>query len=186
MTGATTYDRVEPRLFGVAPPAVALILAAGALGAAIVLLLRGSWVLGVVLVAVAALCALAVLARESGAGGAVRPKATRLAGIVGGRARFAADSVRLRSSARRDLRPLHVRARELEERRRGLVVELGEAALAADRKATARLRGEIRALDEEAARNAEESRRIVAETRGRLDREHRSVDSTEALKTDDV
>jgi hypothetical protein len=177
------FDRATVRWFGIAPAAALLLLAAAALGAAILLFALGDWPIGLVLVG-AALLLLAAFGeaarRKPDAPFARRSfEAWRRARE---RAGVAVESAARRSRAQRELTALRHELLGIEERRRAKLVELGEAALSEDEEAVAGLRDEIGGLDGLAADKEAEMQATALHAREGIERARLSVQSTQMLE----
>jgi hypothetical protein len=176
----------KPRYFGVTPHGLAAVLAAFAFGAGIVLLVAGYVLVGVLLLVGAALLALiwAEQARRSRATAFDRVTAaavdhTRaLAGFTG-------SSVRAWTRAGREIARLRLEANRLAKQRSQLQYALGGAAYAGDDAEVARLRDELRALDERIGACVARANEVVEEMRRSTARERLAVAPTEVRTPDE-
>ena len=176
----------KPRYFGVTPHGLAAVLAAFAFGAGIVLLVAGYVLVGVLLLVGAALLALiwAEQARRSRATAFDRVTAaavdhTRaLAGFTG-------SSVRAWTRAGREIARLRLEANRLAKQRSQLQYALGGAAYAGDDAEVARLRDELRALDERIGACVARANEVVEEMRRATARERLAVAPTEVRTPDE-
>jgi hypothetical protein len=176
----------KPRYFGVTPHGLAAVLAAFAFGAGIVLLVAGYVLVGVLLLVGAALLALiwAEQARRSRATAFDRVTAaavdhTRaLAGFTG-------SSVRAWTRAGREIARLRLEANRLAKQRSQLQYALGGAAYAGDDAEVARLRDELRALDERIGACVARANEVVEEMRRTTARERLAVAPTEVRTPDE-
>jgi zinc ribbon protein len=92
-----SYDRAEPRYYGVTPATLALVLALLALVAAIVLFATGHWPFGLILIGVAVLFGLVYLeAARRKPGGALRARAGAAADSLATRGRVTRRVLALR------------------------------------------------------------------------------------------
>jgi hypothetical protein len=177
-----TFDRAEPRLFGVSPPSLLAALALVLLSAGLVLAVSGSLVAGLVLVALG--LAFAALFSE-----AVRRRPTDpLARLVDGQLRdagayagFAGRSVSAWWRARGELRGLRRGLRRLAAERREALLALGAACYVDDRDEMARHLEGIREIDERASDLQARAAEVVANYRRELAGEKLAVQPTEAL-----
>jgi len=176
----------KPRYFGVTPHGLAAVLAAFAFGAGIVLLVAGYVLVGVLLLVGAALLALiwAEQARRSRATAFDRVTAaavdhTRaLAGFTG-------SSVRAWTTAGREIARLRLEANRLAKQRSQLQYALGGAAYAGDDVEVARLRDELRELDERIGACVARANEVVEEMRRTTARERLAVAPTEVRTPDE-
>ena len=178
-----TVAQAAPRWFGLAPPTILFTLAALLLAAAVVLLVIGSWVPGLILLGVALLFAAAFL--EAGRRKPDAPIVTASVGAVDSaraRAGATAQAFLTRSSARREITRRRAEVMRLEAERDGLLRELGAAAYAdADGAAE---RGAIAALDEQIAALEREASEIAAIAQERVRAARLQVQPTE-IRTPD-
>jgi len=180
------WEDPKPRYFGVTPHGLAAMLAAFAFGAGIVLLVSGYMLAGVLLLVAAALLALiwAEQARRSRATAFDRVTAaafdhTRaLAGFTG-------SSVRAWTTAGRETTRLRLEVNRLAKRRSQLQYALGGAAYAGDDAESARLRDELRAVDERIRACVARANEVVEEMRRTTARERLAVAPTEVRPPDE-
>jgi hypothetical protein len=166
-----------------APPTVLFALAAVLLVVAVVLLVIGSWVAGLVLLGLALLFAASFL--EAGRRKPDAPIVTASVGAVDSaraRAGYKAQAFLTRSSARREIARRRNEAMSLGGERDRLLRELGAAAYAgadgaAEREAIAALDGRIAGLEQEAAE-------IAASAQERVQAARRQVQPTEVRTPD--
>jgi hypothetical protein len=139
-----SFQRAEPRWFGVAPPLVLLGLAVVLLVLAIALFAGGHWPYGLILLGLAALlfAAFLELARR-------RPhsRVTRHATDVRERAGSTWETWRTRAAAAAEARRIQSGLNVLESERRTALLELGEAAHRGDSRAEAEVRARLDELD---------------------------------------
>lgn len=138
-----SLQRVEPRLFGVAPQHLLLALALVALVIAIALFATGAWPYGLILLGIGALLLAAFLeaARR-------RPSATvRRAADARGRAHSAWETWQVRAAAAAEIRRNQSALAVLESDRRSALLELGTAAHRRDSTGEAAARALLDALD---------------------------------------
>jgi len=179
-----TVAHATPRWFGLAPPTVLFALAAVLLVVAVVLLLIGSWVAGLVLLGLALLFAAGFLEA-----GRRKPDAAIVTASVGAvdsaraRAGYTAQAFLTRSSARREITRRRGEAMRLQAERERLLGQLGATVYAgadgaAEREALTGLDERIVALEREAAE-------IAASAQERVQAARRQVQPTEIRKPDD-
>jgi hypothetical protein len=170
----------EPRIFGVVPPAVALVLGFGALVVGIVVLVSGAALAGVIwLAAGVALLALAMDASRRWPASALPRLAVRVADGTGrhlGLARATAGAWGQASRRRVSMRhELH----SLRNERDALLLALGEAAYAEDAGQVGSLREWISSVDERIAACEREMEQALAGARERVRKEKAASQSTE-------
>jgi hypothetical protein len=178
-----TVAHATPRWFGLAPPTLLFALAAVLLVVAVVLLVMGSWVVGLVLLGLALLFAAGFL--EAGRRKPDAPIVTASVGAVDSaraRAGYTAHAFLTRSSARREIARRRGEAMRLGGARDRLLRELGAAAYAgADGAAE---RESIAALDERVAALEQEASEIAASAQKRVQAARRQVQPTEIRSPD--
>jgi hypothetical protein len=167
--------RATPRLYGVVPPAAALVLGVGALAAATTLFALGRWPYGLILLGVAVL--LLLLAAESArrARADARPDAVEAA-----RERFgvALESLALRGRAARELLALRRELQRLHAERLRTLVDLGEAVYGGLEADAERAKARLRGLDELAGERRRQMDDVIAAARQRIDRAQLAVQPT--------
>lgn len=166
-----TVQRSSPRWFGVAPPIALLGVAAVLLVVALVLLLTGAWVVGLLVLGLALLFAAGFLeaGRRKPDAPVVRASVDAV-DTMRARAGFTAQAFLTRSSARREIGRRRAEALQLAAERERLLRELGRAVYAggdgaAERELIAALDERGAALEREAAEIAEQARDRVEEAR---------------------
>jgi RNA polymerase-binding transcription factor DksA len=174
-----TFERVEPRLFGVVPARAAFVLGLTILVIALVGFALGHPVLGAaLLVPTFGLLALSVeAARRFGRNDA----ASRAAGRVREWGRFALASTAARSRASRDLLAARSELARLRAEFRQAQLELGGAAYREDANETARLRARMRELEEQARAVERGTHRAVDEAEERIGEERLAIQPTEIV-----
>ena len=160
--------RAEPRWFGLTPTGSLLAVGIAAVGVAIVLLVLGSVVAGVVALAVG-LFVLATLWRE--------PVADALAGPLG-RAR---TTIAAQRGARERLAALRRELDAIEREREQRLRKLGEVVYSGDDAATAPLRRELDELERRAGETREEIERTVIDARARIEQARLETGRTVAV-----
>ena len=175
--------QATPRWFGLAPPTVLFGLAVVLLVVAVVLLVIGSWVGGLVLLGLSLLFAAGFL--EAGRRKPDTPIVTASVGAVDSaraRAGYTAQAFLTRSSARREITRRRSEAMRLQGERDRLLRELGAAVYAGDDGAAER--EAVAALDERVAGLEREATEIAASAQERVQAARRQVQPTE-IRTPD-
>ena len=178
-----SVTHATPRWFGLAPPTVLFALAVALLIAAVVLLVLGSWVAGLVLLGLALLFAAGFLEA-----GRRKPDAPIVSASVGAvdsaraRAGYTAHAFLTRSSARKEITRRRGEALRLQGERERLLGRLGAAVYdgadgAAEREA-------VGALDQRIAELEREATEIAASAQERVQAARRHVRPTEVRKPD--
>jgi len=174
-------ERLSPRWFGLAPPTLLLVLSVLSTVVAVVLLVLGSWIAGLLVLGLTLLLVAAFLEA-----GRRKPDAemvrTSVAAVdsVRARAGFAAESWRTRSAARREVLRRRAELLRLVGERERLVNALGEATYRG--KDGAPLKRELTGLDERMRSLEAEAAEIVAHA-GRRVRERRlEVQRTDVIR----
>ena len=169
-----TYERAEPRYYGVTPATLALVLALIALVVAVVLFATGHWPFGLILIGLALLLSLVYLEgmrRKPKTGGALRA-----------RAGAAADALATRGRTTRRVLALRRELQRLTLIRTRLLVELGDAVYRGDEQATETAREQVKELDRAAAEREAEMQRVLAEGQGRIQQRRLEVQPTEMVE----
>jgi len=178
-----SVTRVEPRLFGVAPPEIVLGLSVLALALAGVLLAGAHWVIGalVLLLGLALVPVFASLAQRFPDAPVVRRSAVRL-GAVRSRAGIVTEIGAARVHSRVRVRGLHAAIGRLEKERRERLRELGEASYARDRSAVERGRGRMAEVDVQLEARRAEVAAVNAEAEERVRRARAEGRQTQVVK----
>jgi zinc-ribbon domain len=139
-----SYERPEPRLFGVAPPLPLLAVAVATLVVAVVLFVAGLWPFGLIVLGVGALL-LAAFFELVGR----RPHSTLTRATFDARARTGSmlETWRVRAEATANARRIHNGLAHVDAERRTALLQLGEAAHRSDGIAEADARSRLDALD---------------------------------------
>ena len=167
-----TYERAEPRYYGVTPATLALVLAVVALAVAIALFATGRWPFGLILVGLAVLFGLVYLeAARRKPGGAIRA-----------RAGAAADSLATRGRATRRVLGLRRELQRLAVIRTRLLVDLGDAVYRGDQEATETAREQVKELDRAAAEREAEMQTVLADAQERLQQRRLEVQPTQMVE----
>jgi hypothetical protein len=161
----------SPRWFGLAPPTALFGLSAALLVVALVLLLTGAWVAGLLVLGLALLFAAGFLeaGRRKPDAPVVRASVEAVDSMRA-RAGFTAQAFLTRSSARREIGRRRAEAFRLASERERLLLELGKAVYGgeggkAEREAIVALDQRAAGLEREAAEIAEQARDRVEEAR---------------------
>jgi hypothetical protein len=176
-----TIERVSPRWFGVTPPTLLFGVACAVLALAIVLLVTGHWVAGLLVMGLALLLAAAFLEvgrRKPDA--AVVKASVDAVDTIRARAGFAASAFLTSSAARREIARRRGELARLKSERDALLRGLGEAVYAGEDGAEQRAR--IAELDERGAALEAEAAEIAEQASARVRRAHLEVQSTEVVK----
>jgi hypothetical protein len=175
--------RVEPRLYGVTPTTLVLVLAGVALTLAVVFFVLGRWPLGLVLLGVALLLAalFAEAARRRPAGRVMRASAEAL-DQVRARANVAAESLATRGRAMRRVYALRRELKQMAALRSQLLYELGDAVYRGDDQARETTRGQIEELDRLVASTEGQMEDVVATAQRRIEERRLEVQPTEMVE----
>ncbi len=172
------------RWFGVTPPTLVFGIAAVLLVVAVVLLLTGNWVAGLLVLGLALLCAAAFL--EAGRRKPDTPVVRASVGAVDtvrARAGYAAHAFLARSSARREIGRRRSEALGLAGERERALRALGEAAYRGDKGAAERER--LEEIDGRVAELEREVAEIADSTRDRVEEARLEVQRTEVVRPPD-
>ena len=176
---SVSFERVEPRLFGVVPTVAAFLLGLTILVVAVVAFALGHPVLGAVLLVPAmGLLALSVEARRRFGR---NDRASRAALRVREWSRFALASTTARSRASRDLLAARSELARLRAEFRWAQLDLGGAAYREDAAETERLRRRMRELEERARTIERGTHRAVGEAEQQIDEERLAIQPTEIV-----
>jgi hypothetical protein len=143
-----SFERPQPRLFGVTPPVLLLAVAVGLLVIALVLFVAGHWPFGLIVLGLAALlfaAFLEVARRRPGS------PVTRASADARERAGSVLETWRARAIATAEVRRIHSGLAIVEAERRTALLELGAAAHRGDGIAEAGVRAHLSELDEREA-----------------------------------
>jgi hypothetical protein len=177
----------ERRFFGVTPPAGLLALAVAAFVLALVLLVTGHWVWGLLLAAAAAFLVFAfvqqtkrVPARASG----VAKASVEALEAVKARAEATFETVAAHGSARIELMRLRREVGELAGERGRVLRDLGEAVYEGDRKATKELKERVGELDGRIEAKEAEMTAVAEQAEKRVERAQLEVQPTQVVKAE--
>lgn len=175
-----SLTRVEPRLYGVAPSTLVLVLTLAALALTVVFFATGNWPLGLILLGVTVLLGLLFLeaARRKPEGAVSRSTAEALDSFRD-RAGVAAEALAMRGRAATQLFALRRELQRMAPLRRNLLVELGEAVYRGDEEATETARSRVDELDRLAAQREAEMQNLIERMEQRVARRRLEVQPTE-------
>lgn len=182
----TVNVHAKRQLFGV-PPATGLLVLGGALIVlALVLLLTGNVIVGVVLLVLGLflLRGFPEIARRPGESPVAR-RAVRSYDGVRARAGATIDSLAIKASARKRLGELESDVGQLREARGRALVSLGEAAYREEEAEIVRLRGEVRTADTAIEAKEREREQIEAEMQERVGEARSAAAPTERVVPDE-
>lgn len=175
-----TWERAEPRYFGLTPHTLAAFVAAALLGAGIVLLATGSFAVGLLLIVAAAL--LGALYAEQ----ARRRRASSLDRVAAAAvdhtrafAGFTGASVRAWTQAGREVTRLRLDASRCARRKSQLQYALGGAVYEGDDDEAERLRVEMRAAEDRIQECIVQANAVVERARSSTSREKLAMARTE-------
>lgn len=172
-------ESAEPRIFGVVPPALALVLGLGAAVVGIVLLASGAVLAAVIwLAAGLALIALAVDASRRWPASTLPRLAVKVADGAGRHLGLARVTAGAWGEASRRIVSLRHELRSLRSEREERVSELGEATYRRDQNAVGRLSQLITSIDERIDACERELDGVLATTRKRVREERVAVKPT--------
>ena len=182
-----SWERVEPRYFGLTPHMLAAFLAAVLFGAGLVLLIDGSLAVGLLLLVAAAL--LAALFAEQ----ARRRRSSSLDRIAAAAvdqtralAGFAGASVRAWTHTGREVARLRLEASRCARKRSQLQYAFGGAVFNGAEAEADRLRREMKAIDDRIANCIREAHDVIEQMRATRARERLAVSATEVREVDDM
>jgi type IV secretory pathway TrbD component len=184
-TGPVPVDRLraEPRLYGVTPTTLVLVLAGVALTLAVVFFVLGRWPIGLVLLGVALLltAVFAEAARRRPSGRVTRASADAVDHFRA-RTNAAADSLATRSRAMRRVYALRRELKRMAALRSQLLYELGDAVYRGDEQARETTRGRIEELDRLVASTEGQMQDVVATAQRRIEARRLEVQPTEMVE----
>jgi hypothetical protein len=187
-TGPVPVDRIraQPRLYGVTPTTLVLVLAGAALTLAVVFFVLGNWPVGLVLLGFALLLAavFAEAARRRPSGRMTRASAEALDQFRA-RANVAADSLATRGRAMSRIVALRRELRRMGALRSQLLYELGAAVYLGDDQASDTARARLEELDRLAASTEGRMQEVVASAQRRIEGRRLEVQPTEMVELPD-
>jgi hypothetical protein len=164
-----TLMQADRRYYGVTPTALALGLSTVAIVAAVFLLARGHWPIGLILLGVGLLLVLV----------------TAETGVFRDRAGVAADSFATRGRATTRVLALRRELRKMAVLRGRLLFELGDAVYREDEQATGTARHRLGELEEAWRQKEAEMQTVIAQAQDRLRRRRLEVQPTEMVELPD-
>lgn len=162
--------------FGTPPPNALLWFAVAVLAVAVVLLVRGSWVAGAVLLAVAAALAAGYAGRGRG------PEASRALTRVRARSRAVVETVAAQAQAQREQLALRLELQRLVGARGERLRALGEAVYREDEEGTETARAALRELDDRIVAKEAEMTQIAQRAQERVGQARLETQSTVLLE----
>jgi hypothetical protein len=166
----------EPQLYGVTPPMAVFALAVAAAAVAVVLLVLGELLAGLLTLAAALLLGVAFVALVA------RPLHGGAGGHARDRVRATATGISARAAARRELGGLLRDREQLRSRRAALLRALGEAVYDGDEDGTQALRAELDELDRAAADKEAQMQAVAERTRERVAQARLEAQPTEMVE----
>jgi hypothetical protein len=180
-------ESAEPKIFGLVPPAVALVLGVGALVVGAIVLVAGGLIAGIVwLAAGIALIALAIDASRRWPASVLPRLAVRIADGAGRHLGLARVTAGAWGEASRRMVSLRHELRSLRPERDALLLALGEAAYRDDVEEMRELRRRIGALDDRIGSCEREMEGVVARTRKRVRKERQAARPTESFAVEEA
>jgi hypothetical protein len=173
---------VEPRLYGVTPTTLVLVLAGVALLLAIVLFVEGSWPLGLVLAGFAVLMLLMFAEAARRRPSPVARSTADALDAFRSRAGVAADSLATRGRATKQLLVLRRELARMASLRERLLLELGDAVYRSDDQATETARGRVEELDRLVAQREAAMQAVVEQAHHRIESRRLEVQPTEIVE----
>jgi type IV secretory pathway TrbD component len=187
-TGPVPVERIraEPRLYGVTPTTLVLVLAGAALTLAVVLFVLGKWPLGLVLLGIALLLtAVFVEVARRHPGGRVTRASAEALDQFRARANVAADSIATRGRAMSRVYTLRRELRRMALLRGQLLFELGDAVYRGDDQASETARDRVEELDRLVASTEGQMQEVVATAQSRIEERRLEVQPTEMVELPD-
>jgi hypothetical protein len=177
----------EPRIFGLVPPALALVLGLAALIAGIVAMASGGLPAGIVLLICGAiLLALAVDAARRWPTSAVPRLSLRVAEAIGSRIGFVRASAGTWSGASREVVRMRRELRALRSDREAELSALGEAAYTEDGERMAALRRQLNEIDQGIDQRETRIAEVMGAARQRVKRERAAVPTTRTFAVPEI
>jgi len=175
----------ERRFFGVTPPTALFALAVGAFVLAIVLLVAGHWVWGLLLAAAAAFLVVAFVAQTkrvpAQASGVAKASVEALEAVKA-RAEATFETVAAHGSAKIELIRLRRELSELAGERGRWLRALGEAVYEGDTKATKERKERVAEVDERIQAKEAEMTAVAEQAERRIQRAQLEVQSTRVVR----
>jgi hypothetical protein len=165
-----------PRLLYSARTLLPGLVVAAIVAFVVLMFVTGAWLVGALVLVVAAVAAIVYLLLQKWAEQPRSPVTE-----VRDRARFALAFVQVQSSARRQVAGIDAELHRLQTQRQKALVALGEVAYGGDDDAIAQARQDVHNLDEEIEQQHETRRRVVEEANTYIERERGFVEPTEVV-----
>jgi zinc-ribbon domain len=184
-TGPVPVEVVQakPRLYGVTPAVLLLVLAGAAAALSVVFFVRGDWPLGLVLAGAALLLlAFFVETARRRPSGRVTQAGVEALGRVRARTSGAADSLATRGRAMTRVTALRRELRRQASLRDKLLYELGAAVYRGDDQAIETTRGRLEELDRQMASTEAQMQDVVAAARQRIEARRLEVQPTAVVE----
>jgi zinc-ribbon domain len=173
----------EPRLYGVAPPGVAMVVAAALAIIAVGLLIAGSWLLALLVLVIALLLFVpAVMTARHAEDSVVSQRVVAASDSLRGWIGFVGGTAGAWSAAGREVLRLRTEIRRLRPERDDVQFALGDAAYREDASSTAALRARLRDLDDELTSRQAAIDAALEHARRRSRRERRAIQHTERVE----
>lgn len=179
------YDRAEPRYYGITPTTLVLVVAAGVVGLAVVLLVVGHWPFGLIALGVGILLVVVFVEAARRRPDAVARSTAAGLDAFRSRAAVASGSLATRGRAARELFVLRRELQRMSAMRKELLFELGDAVYRGDQQATATARGQLEELDALSAGREKEMQAVVAGAQEQLRQRRLEVQPTEMVELPD-
>jgi hypothetical protein len=178
-----SYERVEPRYFGVTPPMLLFGIALGGLAGGIVLFATGHWPIGLILIGIAVLAGVgfAEVARRKPDTAVTRVSAEALYGFRA-RAGSALESLAARGRAGADTLRTRRELARLAAQRLERLAALGDAVYRGDPTATREARARVAELDQRAAALEHELEERLDAAQERIRKARLEVQATQMLE----
>jgi zinc-ribbon domain len=175
--------RLEPRLYGVTPSALVLVLAVVSLILTVLFFATGHWPIGLILLGVTVLLGLLFLeaARRKPAGAVSRSTAEAL-DTFRERAGVAAEALAMRGRTATQVLAVRRELQRMAYLRQRLLVELGDAVYRGDEQETETARGRVEELDRLAAQREAEMQAVIERAEQRVARRRLEVQPTEVAE----
>ena len=174
-----SVTRIEPRLYGVTPTTLVLVLAVISTVVAIVLLFSGHWPLALILLGFAVLMFLLFTEAARRRPSPVVRSTTEALDAFRARAGVAAESLATRGRAARQVVVLRRELARMASLRARLLLELGDAVYRGDEPETETARTQVEELDRLVAQREAEMQTVLDKAQHRIDRRRLEVQPTE-------
>ncbi len=180
-------DEESPRYYGALSPGPTFVLGGVFAVGAVVALVAGSWIVAIVLIALAAVAfAFFYEAARRTPDDAVGRRVFSSTRHVRGWTLFVRTSSAAWVRALRDVVRLRRESRSLRRQREPALRSLGDAAYREDEPAATELRERLRRIDEELAKRATEQAQALAAARRQTDEEHEAARATQSFSVEEI